>query len=179
MDRRAFLATGAATIGTALAGCLGRDNGAYDIAMVSDAFVPGMAADVPHSAPDWVPWAVPTVEVQVGEELVWENTGSRIHTVTAATRDHHRAEEILGSANREVQEEALPRLPDGATFFDSGDFSDEISAVESFIAELNGGGAIAPGEQYRHTFTVPGWYHYYCIPHEPAGMMGNVHVLSP
>ncbi|MFB6081287.1 MAG: plastocyanin/azurin family copper-binding protein [Halanaeroarchaeum sp.] len=180
MDRREFLAAGVATLGTAVAGCLGREGLTYDVAMVSDAFVPGSTASVPATAPKWVPRGVPTVRIQAGETVVWENTGSRIHTVTAATRDHGRALSILGSPTADGggdHEEYLPRLPDGAAFFASGRFRDEVSAVENFVAELNGGGAIPPGEQYRHRFSVPGWYHYYCIPHEPAGMMGNVHVV--
>ena len=38
-------------------------------------------------------------------------------------------------------------------------------------------GYIAPGRSYRHTFTVPGSYHYFCIPHEADGMVGEVKVL--
>jgi plastocyanin len=46
------------------------------------------------------------------------------------------------------------QLPDGAETFDSG--------------------AIRPGETYRRTFTVPGTYRYFCIPHEAAGMVGEI-----
>lgn len=180
MDRRTFLATGAATVGTALAGCLGRADVGYDIGMVSNAFVPGSNVEVPDDAPAWVPRDVPTVEVRVGRPLVWENTGSRIHTVTAATRAHPEAEKRIGAADQDHgHAESTPRLPDGATFFASGGFEDELSAVDSFIAELNGGGAIPPGKSYAHTFHTPGWYFYYCIPHLPAGMVGNVRVRAP
>lgn len=186
MDRRTFLATGAATMGTALAGCVGRADVGYDVAMVSNAFVPGSNLDVPDAAPKWVPRDVPTVEVRVGEPLIWENTGSRIHTVTAATRAHPMAQTMIGSADQDDGHgeggghlDAVPQLPDGARFFASGGFEDELTAVQSFIDELNGGGAIAPGERYAHSFQTPGWYHYYCIPHEPAGMAGNVRVRAP
>ncbi|MFB6069554.1 MAG: plastocyanin/azurin family copper-binding protein [Halanaeroarchaeum sp.] len=177
MDRREFLAAGAATLGTALAGCVGSARAGYDVAMVSDAFVPGTSMEVPSDAPAWVPRGVPTLEVQAGEPLVWENTGSRIHTVTAATRSHGDARAILGGPTTGEAPESIYRLPDGARFFASGDFDSEVAAVRSFMAELNGGGAIPPGERYAHTFEEPGWYHYYCIPHLPAGMVGNVHVL--
>lgn len=179
MDRREFLATGAVALGTAVAGCVGSDGIDYDVAMVSDGFLPQSTASVPADAPKWIPRTAPTVEVRAGDELVWENTGSRIHTVTAATRHHPHARAIIGSANENPPEDATPRLPDGVSFYSSGEFTSEIAAVRSFIQNLNGGGAIPPGEQYRHTFDTPGWYHYYCIPHEPAGMMGNVHVLPP
>ena len=45
-------------------------------------------------------------------------------------------------------------LPDGAEPFDSG--------------------YIEPGGRYTHQFTVPGHYKYFCMPHEAAGMIGEV-----
>jgi plastocyanin len=33
---------------------------------------------------------------------------------------------------------------------------------------------IPPGKDYSHTFTVPGTYKYFCIPHEAIGMVGTV-----
>lgn len=51
-------------------------------------------------------------------------------------------------------------LPAGAEPFDSGD--------------------MAPGAEFRHTFTMPGEYRYICIPHELAGrMLGVVIVEQP
>jgi plastocyanin len=35
-------------------------------------------------------------------------------------------------------------------------------------------GLIAPGKEFSHTFTVPGTYKYFCIPHEALGMVGTV-----
>lgn len=35
-------------------------------------------------------------------------------------------------------------------------------------------GMIQPGERYRHVFRVPGRYRYFCVPHEGAGMVGEV-----
>ena len=35
-------------------------------------------------------------------------------------------------------------------------------------------GLIEPGKEYSHTFTVPGTYKYFCIPHEAVGMLGTV-----
>lgn len=46
------------------------------------------------------------------------------------------------------------RLPDGAEPFNSG--------------------PVQPGEIYARTFTVPGLYRYFCIPHEAAGMTGEI-----
>lgn len=39
-------------------------------------------------------------------------------------------------------------------------------------------GYINPGQSYSHTFTVPGTYHYFCIPHEATGMTGVV-IVKP
>jgi len=48
-------------------------------------------------------------------------------------------------------------LPDGA---------------QSFSAQ------VGPGEIYRHIFTVPGTYRYFCMPHEGWGMHGQV-IVEP
>jgi len=50
------------------------------------------------------------------------------------------------------------KLPNGAEAFDSGE--------------------IQPGESFSRTFTVPGRYRYFCIPHEAAGMIGEIEVVA-
>jgi len=35
---------------------------------------------------------------------------------------------------------------------------------------------LAGGQQFEHTFTNPGTYHYYCAPHQVAGMTGVIRV---
>ena len=45
-------------------------------------------------------------------------------------------------------------LPKGAATFDSG--------------------FMQPGSTFDYTFTVPGTYHYFCVPHETLGMVGTV-----
>lgn len=37
-------------------------------------------------------------------------------------------------------------------------------------------GFMPPGGTFTYTFTVPGTYHYFCVPHEKAGMVGVVTV---
>jgi plastocyanin len=39
-------------------------------------------------------------------------------------------------------------------------------------------GFIAGGESYARTFSVPGTYRYFCIPHEGAGMVGSIVVTG-
>ncbi len=46
------------------------------------------------------------------------------------------------------------------------------SGAEPFSAR------VAPGEVYRHTFTVPGTYRYFCEPHEGLDMLGRI-VVAP
>ncbi|MDE2149331.1 MAG: hypothetical protein KGJ55_05745 [Gammaproteobacteria bacterium] len=39
-------------------------------------------------------------------------------------------------------------------------------------------GNLQPKADFRHRFTAPGTYRYFCIPHEAAGMLGEV-VVEP
>jgi len=51
-----------------------------------------------------------------------------------------------------------PPVPAGAESFDSG--------------------FLMPGGKFEHKFTVPGTYHYMCIPHANSGMTGEVVVTK-
>jgi plastocyanin len=149
MQRRAFLASVGGVGATALAGCLGPSlsTSEYDVGMQSNAFVPEPAVEGADT---------PTFEASVGDTVVWANTGSRNHTVTAYDDG----------------------VPEGAEFFASGDFDDEAAAREAWQNNLDGGGIVAPGATYEHTFEVPGDYYYFCIPHESAGMLGKIVVTE-
>jgi plastocyanin len=37
-------------------------------------------------------------------------------------------------------------------------------------------GLLQPGQTFEHTFTVPGAYTYFCLPHASAGMIGQITV---
>lgn len=84
-----------------------------------------------------------------GETIVFENTSSESHTVTAYEDG----------------------LPDGADYFASGGATSEQQARSS-IAD----GLIEPGESFELTLEEPGTYRYFCIPHEGAGMIGTITV---
>ncbi|GAB7008155.1 cupredoxin domain-containing protein [Halorubrum trueperi] len=138
MHRRRFLRrAGAAGTGVgvtaALAGCsgVGGDPG-YDIGMVADGFRPA------------------SLTISVGDTVVWENTSSRTHTVTAR------------------------RLPDGAAYFASGGYDDYDAARVAWQSDF--GGALENGDRFSQTFTVPGEHYYVCIPHLDGGMVGTVTV---
>lgn len=136
MNRRSFLAGAAGVGGLTLAGCTGyaqpSADADYDIGMTASAFVPV------------------EVEISAGETLVWKNTGSRAHTVTAYEA----------------------RIPDAAAYFASGGFDDEIAAREGYASGFKG--TIQSSDTFEHRFAVPGEYHYFCIPHERGGMKGRV-----
>jgi len=135
MHRRAYL-KGAGLAGTgALAGCFGigaTPSGEYDVGMSTRDFRPEI------------------LEVGVGETVVWRNTSTHAHTVTA-----------YGNA-----------IPDGAPYWASGEFESEAAARDGWA---NGeGGALYRGDVYERTFEVPGEHRYVCIPHEQSGMVGTV-----
>lgn len=60
---------------------------------------------------------------------------------------------VTADPSRAVSQEDV-KLPEGARTFDSGD--------------------LQPDRVFEHTFTVPGEYRYFCVPHEAAGMVGSV-----
>lgn len=144
MKRRAYLSTAATATAAGLAGCLeslasGRSDGEYDVGMSSNRFEPS------------------NVEVVAGDAVVWRNTGSRNHTVTAYEGG----------------------LPDGAAYFASGGFDSQAAAVADWEESAwLGDGVLGAGETYSHTFEVPGEYQYYCIPHESGGMIATVTVVE-
>jgi len=139
MRRRAFLGAVGSAVTVGSAGCIATGSGLsedeYDVGMSSNAFLPQR------------------YETTVGSEVVWGNTGSRAHTVTA-------------------YEDAIPPAAD---YFASGGFDTEDAARKAYPREKGiEGGKLFGGETYSHSFEVAGTYHYVCIPHEPQGMIGRV-----
>ena len=132
-SRRGMLVALGTATAVGLAGCL---------ELESDREVVGM------TAVDYVP---ETVTIAVGETVVWENTSSRRHTVTASSQD---------------------ALPEGAEFFASGGYDSYEEAEDAWLDEF--GGQIDTDETYSHTFEIPGTYPYVCIPHLDGGMTGTV-----
>ncbi|WP_276300692.1 plastocyanin/azurin family copper-binding protein [Halorussus lipolyticus] len=93
-------------------------------------------------------------EISAGETVVWANTGNRRHTVTAYE----------------------DQIPDDAEYFASGGFESEEAARDGWMGNFEG--RIESGETYEVTFDIPGEYHYFCIPHEPSGMVGKIVVTE-
>lgn len=141
MNRRTFLTTTTAAAVTSLAGCAGllgsqSAEGDWDVGMRPNAFTPE------------------TLEVTVGTTVLWRNTDSRRHTITAYENG----------------------IPADAEYFASGGFESEAAARDSWRTGF--GGNIESGGEYKHTFDVPGTYQYFCIPHESTQMVGTVRVLE-
>jgi plastocyanin len=135
MDRRAFLASAGATAAAFTGGCLGlRASEDYDVGMTLDSFDPERVVVTP------------------GTTVVWKNTSSRGHTVTAFESS----------------------LPTGTEYFASGAFETESAAREAW--QTDEGGILYGEETFEHTFEVPGTYAYVCLPHERDGMVGAVEV---
>jgi plastocyanin len=141
MDRRTLLAT-AAGAAVGFAGCStaaersdGQTNGQtdeFDVGTTARRFEPDQ------------------ITVSTGETVVWKNTSSPPHTVTAYEDD----------------------IPGGSDFFASGAAGSEDAARDAWNDEF--GGALNTGDTYEYTFTVAGEYSYFCIPHEVSGMRGVV-----
>jgi len=139
MERRSFLRTvGAVGVGTALAGCPagGATSGDHDVGMTTRKFRPAK------------------LEVPPGTTVVWKNTSSHAHTVTAYES----------------------QIPDGADYWASGDFDSQADAVDAWTGGF--GGRLSQSQSFEHTFEVVGTHHYYCIPHEASGMKGRIVVTE-
>jgi plastocyanin len=129
MDRRTFLAGAAVVTG----GCLGLGASPdHDVGMELTAFDPQ------------------EITVDAGTTVVWKNTSSRGHTVTAFENG----------------------IPEDAEYFASGGFDSEAAARDAW--QDTEGGILFGSETFEHTFEVPGRYDYVCLPHERSGMLGAV-----
>ncbi|MCT9096386.1 plastocyanin/azurin family copper-binding protein [Haloarchaeobius sp. HME9146] len=139
MKRRTFLAAVSGSTLAGLTGCLAV--GSTSRLNCADGCDIGMAASAFRPA---------EYTVSVGDTVVWKNTSSKAHTVTAYEN----------------------AIPEEADFFASGDYDSEQAARDGWFGQR--GGAIPSGESFSHTFEVPGTYNYVCIPHERGGMTGQV-----
>ncbi|KYH25501.1 halocyanin [Halalkalicoccus paucihalophilus] len=134
MQRRAFLAAVGGGSLAVLGGCTAITSltESHDIGMSAHEFLPD------------------SYTVEVGDTVVWENTGSRAHTITAYDGGQ----------------------PEGAAFFSTGEFESETAARKAW--RDNRTGSIYTGERFERTFEVPGQHHYFCIPHERGGMVARI-----
>lgn len=145
MNRRTYLAVAGTVAAVSLGGCLGAAR--ERVEELGEGGLSDDDFDIGMSANAFLP---ERYEVAVGETVIWGNNGSRGHTVTA-------------------YDEAIPEDVD---FFASGGFEATEPARDAW--HNTGAGNIPPGETFSHTFDTPGLHGYFCIPHEPAGMVGTI-----
>jgi plastocyanin len=63
-------------------------------------------------------------------------------------------------------------IPEDAEYWASGGFESQEAAETGWNEEKKG--AVQSGQSYVHTFEIKGTHGYYCLPHEAAGMVGEV-----
>jgi plastocyanin len=101
-----------------------------------------------------------TVVVELTDELTYVPDTVRI--AVAGTVTWRNTSMLVHTVTADPSKATLPGsagLPEGVQPFDSG--------------------KLAPDAEFSHTFTVPGVYRYFCIPHEAAEMRGVVIVRMP
>lgn len=99
------------------------------------------------------------IEVTMTNQLAFEPVTLRVRPgETVVWRNTSDVVHTVTADPEKVAARANVQLPEGAAPFDSGD--------------------MAPGAEFRHTFTVPGEYRYVCVPHEIAGRMLGVVIVE-
>ena len=95
---------------------------------------------------DQLRFAPADLTIAVGQTVTWVNESAMPHTATGDP-----AKNPVAQAHPE-----FAQLPPRAAPWDSG--------------------LLQPGESFSQSFTVPGAYHYFCIPHALSGMLGTITV---
>jgi plastocyanin len=108
--------------------------------------------------PAYGPGSDAAVEVNMTNSLAFQPDAVRI-----------KAGETVEWRNRSLFTHTV--TDDPARAKDAGD-AQLPEGAQSFSAQ------VGPGEIYRHIFTVPGTYRYFCMPHEGWGMHGQV-IVEP
>lgn len=178
LDRRKFLAlTGAlaATAVTPTAGCMGPGD--------SDGDTP---EPTPTATPTQTPTPTPTAAQ--GQPPGLNSLGGPDDLRTAPTAEAALLPQDEGGGVY-VYDPAIIWVEQGATVtWEIKNASHSVTAYHSNTdhplripedAEPFNSTTITDGETFEHTFETPGVYNYYCIPHEPLGMVGLVIVDSP
>ncbi|CDK38870.1 blue copper domain protein [Halorubrum sp. AJ67] len=112
--------------------------------------VDGVPDDADHVVDmEAVAYAPTELTVSQGDTVAWRHAAGEPHSVTA------------------YQES----VPEEASYWASGGFDSEEEARTGWE---NGKGAVQSGQSYVHTFETAGTHEYVCIPHEAAGMVGEV-----
>jgi len=90
-----------------------------------------------------------SLTVSVGDTVAWEHAAGEAHNVVAYEDS----------------------FPEEAGYWASGGFDSEQAARDGWE---DGEGAVQSGQAYVHTFETAGTHEYFCVPHEAAGMKGEI-----
>jgi plastocyanin len=110
------------------------------------------------AAPAADPGSAPAATVEMSGRMRYEPASVRIRA--GETVLWRNASTLTHTVTADRAQARLPesvQLPRGAPPFHSG--------------------MIGPAGSWRYTFTVPGTYRYFCVPHETQGMVGTVEVV--
>jgi plastocyanin len=168
-SRRQFLGATATLAVVGLAGCGGDGDGATDTPTDTEADTEtetetgteaGTATPQSYTVDmtNGLAYDPDSLTVAPGDTVVFENVGSVGHSVSAYEED----------------------IPDGAEYWASGGFESEQAARDAYSAtgSIAETGNVPGGESWSHTFETEGTHQYFCIPHEGAGMVGSIEVVS-
>lgn len=112
--------------------------------------VDGVPEDADHVVDmEAVAYAPAELTVSEGDTVAWRHAAGEPHSVTAYQDS----------------------IPEEASYWASGGFGSEEEARTGWE---NGEGAVQSGQSYVRTFETAGTHEYVCIPHEAAGMVGEV-----
>lgn len=129
------------------------------VAGIVAAGVAGCTTYAGMSAPEAAKKKAPAATVTMTDDLAFKPKQVTIHVGQAVEWRNDSVLVHTVTADPEIAARAADvALPDGAEPFDSGN--------------------VKPKGTFRHTFTTPGTYRYFCIPHEAAGMVGEV-IVTP
>lgn len=123
----------------------------------------GLFVSAPAPAPvveEPAPQDRETTVVTITDRLTFEPR--QVTIAVGGTVEWNNTSLLVHTVTADPDKATLPTsaaLPDGAEAFDSG--------------------LLQTGQTFEHTFTVPGTYRYFCIPHEGALMVGEIVVESP
>ncbi len=172
-SRRQFLGATATLAVVGLAGCGGDGDGATDTPTDTEADTETETqtetegeTPTPQShtveMTDGLAFEPDSLTVAPGDTVVFDNVGSVGHSVTAY------GESEDGS------------IPEDAEYWASGGFDSEQAARDAYSAtgSIEDTGNVPGGESWSHTFETEGTHDYFCIPHESAGMVGQIEVVS-
>lgn len=174
MNRRRFLTFAGANIaGLALVGCGsdGEETGRIEVTRIAD-----VAGAPPTLAPNATPPSTSGGGQQAAAGGQQPAGGGQTHRVEMNAQLQFAPAELTLNVGDTVTWVTVGPIPHSATADPSKALNPEEHVVLPQGAEPWDSGLLNEGQEFSHTFEVPGEYTYFCIPHEAAGMIGYLTV---